>query len=104
MRWGDKAKFLLDMHEETGTMPEALQKRPHLEQIWQFPYTIWQELSGSRQQRFQGIGEIPFSEVALYCKVYEFTNLETQDTWEAVHLIDLIWVNQVQKLKESSSR
>lgn len=103
MRWGDKVKFLLEVYEESGTLPDALAKRPKLSKVWEFPQKVWRELSGSRQQRFQGVGEIPFSEVALYCMVHRFTPEETQDTWEAVHTFDLVWVNQVSALKAAQS-
>ena len=82
-------------------VPECLEKRPVLAKDLVFPYSVWQELSGSRQQSFSGIGLIPFSEFFLYCYAHGFDRSDTVDLWKTTHLIDVIFVNELSKSQES---
>lgn len=63
---------------------------------------VFEELSGSRQSRFQGVGEIPYSEVILYGITHGYTGADLVELWEDVHRIDKIFVEAVTKIQKSS--
>ncbi len=92
---------MLEIAEQSGVTPPALLKRPELLPELKLAYRVWQELSGSRQQAFSGVGLIPFSEFFLYCFVHGFSRSDTSDLWQVVHTIDVIFVNELSKIQES---
>lgn len=91
------------MWEKTGEKPPALTDRPELELVWQWPYRVWQELSGSRRY-YQGTpAQIAFSEVALYGITHGGTKASVAELWRDVHTIDKAWQAEVSKISEDQS-
>ena len=97
MSWGKNLKTLYTMWEETGVQPKALLNRPQLANVWDYPYTIWAELSGSRSYTASGRAEIPFSEVYLYAKSLDYSNSEVYGLFKDVNHIDKSWLSEVSK-------
>jgi hypothetical protein len=91
------------MWEERGVKPPALANRPVLLDIWVWPHSVWQELSGSRPSTEHSLPLISFSEVAIYGMVHGCSNLEVADLWDDLHRIDKAWRNEVIKIRESQA-
>ena len=89
------------MWEDTGVIPPALANRPVLPEHLNWTYSVWGQLSGSRQQGAGGQSLIAFSEVALYGLVHGFTVLELTDLWDTLHRIDKAWHSEVTKIQEA---
>lgn len=67
MEWGPREKFLLDISGETPAAP--LLEKPSLDEIEQYYWRVFQELSASRAARL-AVGFIPVSEIFAYCQMF----------------------------------
>jgi hypothetical protein len=51
-----------------------------------------------------GIAAIQLSEFLAYAALWQFSRIETQDTWDTVHKIDSIWLDVVAKRQETEAK
>ena len=93
---------MIEIYEKTGELPTALKNRPGLPEGWDVPLKVFENVSGSRQSKFSGVGEIPYSEFFLYATSIGYRGADLNDLWEEVHLIDMIYVNQLTKMQKSN--
>lgn len=56
--------------EKTGIVPKVISEAPELPELLDFPYAVYQELSGCRNE----CDCIPISEIKAYCEFYEITD------------------------------
>lgn len=74
MQWGEHLQFFLDIQEETGETPTALQSRPDLDEG---DYDIWSGYAMLARNSAQG-GVIPLAEIDAFCNLF---GVEDRDTW-----------------------
>ena len=65
--------------------------------------SVFENLSGSRQAKFSGVGEIPFSEFFVYAIALGYRGADLTDLWDSVHTIDQIFVEKVTEIHKSST-
>lgn len=82
------------MKEKSGITPPALQNKPELGYEWEYPMSVWKNLTGSRAIHQGGIGEIVFSEVASWCVTHGIYGEDLDELWREVHHIDTVWTQQ----------
>lgn len=92
------------MQEDTGIVPKALVDRPTLSERWQYPKSVFDELTGSRQYTINGPAEIPITAFYHYASMYGFSRLDAIETWEDVALIDTVWLSEVAKRKKADKK
>lgn len=89
--------MLLDMQEETGNVPKALEDRPVLDERWSYAKEVFDDLSGSRPYTMSGPLPIPVSEYAAYAAGHKFNSLEWVEVFEDLQIIDTIWLDEISK-------
>lgn len=85
-------------------MPVALQKKPdlkpHLKHVWDL---FW-ELSETRPPAFSGVAALLLSEFLSHAGLYQFTRLETQESWHYVRVLDRAYRSYQQKWQEENAK
>lgn len=95
--------MLHEMWQESGKKPDALANRPTLHKRWNIPYSIWVEISGSRNYHAAGAAEIPFSEFFLWAIAHDYTKAELVCMWEDVHTVDRVWLSEAAKIRKEQA-
>lgn len=91
------------MKEETGITPEALARRPTLDKIWSWPYSVWSDLSTGKSQPEVPQKFVTFTETFLYAVTYGLTKEELGDLWHDIQVIDKVWSSDATKIAEKQA-
>jgi hypothetical protein len=89
--------MLLEMQEETGNVPKALEDRPVLAERWSYAKEVFDDLSGSRPYTMNGPLPIPVTEYAAYAAGYKFSSIEWREVFEDLQIIDTVWLDEIGK-------
>lgn len=85
--------------EETGNVPDALQKRPDIPEHWVWVWDAFFELSNDRSFAFS-IGPIPSSAIHIYAHAHGITDQDQLQTMiEIIRAMDAVYLDHVRKPK-----
>lgn len=84
--------MLLEMQKEGQDVP-ALNSRPSLDVGLSLHYSDYKEVKCSRVPTFNGLGRIPYSELAIYCAANGYRGEELVGQIKLLQCIDVIYGN-----------
>lgn len=92
---------MLDVAEEDGIEPKALQDRPELPESLLFVWNAWWALCADRAMGFGGAGPIPFSAVDRYATRFGVHDQDDFETFAALiaAMDDVFFAAQSKRLK-----
>ena len=91
--------------EMTGETPPALATQPTLSEHLKHYLALFQDLADSRQ--YSGMGEprpLVLRDFLDYANLWQFSRLETQESWEIVRVIDSLWLGLYAKRQKAEPK
>lgn len=104
MQWGKDLQFLLDLYEETGKMPRALETRVELPEHLDFFWDAFWECSTDRKLGFGALGEIPFSALDRYANRFGVVGPAFDRFRYLLRRMDTAYLAEVNKKPATSKR
>lgn len=98
MEWGPREKFLVEISGDTPAAP--LLEKPSLDEIEQYYWYVFQDLSASRAAGLAS-GFIPVSEIFAYCQMFGIEN--QNDRSDLLYVIGEMDATSVEYLNEKNS-
>jgi len=98
--------MLQEIAESTGIEPPSLKNRPVLDVYQTYITHIHSDLSFDRPSSggMGGVLPIPLSVFQQYADFWGFATDEKRMFWESVRVYDTLWLSEVQKRQENSSK
>ena len=92
--------------EMTGETPPALASQPVLSEHLKYYLKLFQELAED-SRKYSGMGEprpLLLRDFLDYANLWQFSRLETQESWEIVRVIDSLWLGLYAKRQKAEPK